>query len=162
MALVPQVVDAVKIPVVAGGGIANGRGLVAAVALGASGVQIGTRFIVASECPAHPDYKQAIIRAGDRDTLVTGTSTGHPVRVLKNRFARELQDMEKQGASRETIEKFGEGRYPAAVLHGDLENGSIMAGQSAGLVKAEQPAADIIRDIMREAYSVANKISGMV
>ncbi|NPV92211.1 MAG: enoyl-[acyl-carrier-protein] reductase FabK [Firmicutes bacterium] len=159
MTLVPQVVDAVKVPVVAGGGIADGRGLVAALALGASGVQIGTRFIVARECPAHPDYKQAIIKAGDRDTLITGNSTGHPVRVLKNRFARELQEMEKQGASRETIERFGEGKYPAAAIHGDLDNGSIMAGQSAGLVKEEQPAAEIIRDIMLDANRIVGQMS---
>lgn len=151
MTLVPQVVDAVKIPVIAAGGIADGRGLIAAMALGASGVQIGTRFIVAHECPAHPAYKQAIIKAGDRDTMVTGISTGHPVRVLKNRFARELQAMEKAGASKAEIEAFGEGKYPAAVLQGDLDNGSVMSGQSAGLVRNEQPAAEIIKEIMEEA-----------
>lgn len=160
LSLIPQVVDAVKIPVIAAGGIADGRGLVAAMALGASGVQLGTRFIVARECPAHPAYKQAIILAGDRDTVVTGTTTGHPVRVLKNRFARELQEMERRGAVKEEIEKFGEGKYPAAALKGDLENGSIMAGQIAGLVRKEQTAAEIIGEIIDEAYDLIEKIAG--
>jgi enoyl-[acyl-carrier protein] reductase II len=159
MALVPQVVDAVKIPVVAAGGIADGRGLIAAIALGASGVQVGTRFIVANECPSPPSYKQAVISASDRDTVVTGTSTGNPVRVIKNRFAREMLDLEKQGASKEIILKFGEKRYAAAVFDGDMENGSVMAGQCVGLVKKHEPAAEIIKNIMREAYKVVEQIS---
>ncbi|MGI6648468.1 MAG: enoyl-[acyl-carrier-protein] reductase FabK [Bacillota bacterium] len=154
MALVPQVVDAVDIPVVAAGGIADGRGIVAAMALGASGVQIGTRFITAVECPAHMAYKEAVIKAGDRDTVVTGQSTGHPVRILRNRFARQLQELEKAGISKEELEKFGQGKYPAAAIHGDVEGGSPMAGQVAGLVRQIEPAAVILESIMKEAVQV--------
>ncbi|NLK51715.1 MAG: enoyl-[acyl-carrier-protein] reductase FabK [Syntrophomonadaceae bacterium] len=158
MALVPQVADAIKLPVVAAGGIADGRGMAAAFALGASGVQMGTRFIVAKECPVHPAYQQAIIRAGDRDTIVTGQSTGHPVRILRNRFARQLTEMEKQGVSREELEKFGQGKYPAAALHGDMDGGSPMAGQVAGLIKQVEPAAEILKSIMQEADQVLKRL----
>ena len=158
MALVPQVADAIKLPVVAAGGIADGRGMAAAFALGASGVQMGTRFIAAEECPVHPAYQQAIIRAGDRDTIVTGQSTGHPVRILRNRFARQLTEMEKQGVSREELEKFGQGKYPAAALHGDMDGGSPMAGQVAGLIKQVEPAAEILKSIMQEADQVLKRL----
>jgi len=160
--LVPQVVDAVSIPVIAAGGIADGRGLVAALALGASGVQIGTRFIVAEECPAHPAYKEAIIKAGDRDTLVTGNSTGHPVRVLKNRFARELQEMEQRGVSKAEIEHFGEGKYPLAVLEGDIERGSLMAGQVAGMITKKQSAQEIVDEIMAQAAKVTAQLAAQI
>ena len=158
MALVPQAADAIKLPVVAAGGIADGRGMAAAFALGASGVQMGTRFIAAEECPVHPAYQQAIIRAGDRDTIVTGQSTGHPVRILRNRFARQLTEMEKQGVSREELEKFGQGKYPAAALHGDMDGGSPMAGQVAGLIKQVEPAAEILKSIMQEADQVLKRL----
>ena len=158
MSLVPQVVDAVKIPVIAAGGIADGRGVVAALALGASGVQVGTRFIVAEECPAHPAYKQAIIKANDRGTVVTGYSSGHPVRILHNRFSRKYQELEKMGTSKEELEKFGQGRYPAAAIHGDVEEGSPMAGQAAGLIHRVEPAAFIIESMVREAEQIMERL----
>jgi enoyl-[acyl-carrier protein] reductase II len=158
MTLVPQVVDAVKIPVIAAGGIADGRGVAAAMALGASGVQVGTRFIVAEECPAHPAYKQAIIKANDRDTVVTGYSTGHPVRILRNRFSRQFQELEKQGTSREELEKFGQGKYPAAAINGDVEEGSPMAGQAAGLIHRVEPAAAILEAMVREAEQIMERL----
>ncbi|HHV79322.1 MAG TPA: enoyl-[acyl-carrier-protein] reductase FabK [Firmicutes bacterium] len=154
MVLVPQVVDAVRIPVIAAGGIADGRGVAAAFALGASGVQVGTRFVVAKECEAHPAYKRMIIDAGDRDTVVTGLSTGHPVRVLRNRFAREFLEKERLGTSKEELARLGEGKLAAAVLQGDVEGGSVMAGQCAGLVKREQPAAEIIKELFEGAQAV--------
>ncbi|MGB9867646.1 MAG: enoyl-[acyl-carrier-protein] reductase FabK [Bacillota bacterium] len=158
MVLVPQVVDAVSIPVIAAGGIADGRGIAAAFALGASGVQVGTRFVVASESPAHPAYKQMILKAGDRDTVVTGVTTGHPVRVLRNKFAREFLERERQGASKEELEKMGEGRFAAAVMNGDVEGGSVMAGQVAGMVNREQPAAEIIEEIVTSAAKVIQEL----
>lgn len=158
MALVPQVVDAVSIPVIAAGGIGDGRGLVAALALGAVGVQMGTRFMVAEECTIHPRVKEAIIKAKDRDTVVTGRSTGHPVRCLKNKFARQFEEMEKQGVPVEELERFGTGKLKAAMVDGDIENGSVMMGQIAGLVKKIQPAAEIIAEIMQEAEQVLKRL----
>ncbi|MGB9755473.1 MAG: enoyl-[acyl-carrier-protein] reductase FabK [Desulfurella sp.] len=158
MALVPQVVDAVKIPVVAAGGIADGRGFLAALSLGAKGVQIGTRFIASIECQASDNYKQAIIKAKDRDTTITGASTGHPVRILKNKLAREFEKLEKQEASIEDIEKLGSGKLRLAVVDGDIENGSVMAGQIAGLVKQIKPVKSIIEDIISEAKYTLEKI----
>jgi enoyl-[acyl-carrier protein] reductase II len=157
MALVPQVVDAVSIPVIAAGGIADGRGLAAALALGAQGVQIGTRFVCATECTAHANFKQAIVKARDRSTVVTGTSTGHPVRIIDNKLAREFSRLEAQGASREELEAFGVGRLRAAVVDGDVEMGSVMAGQIAGLVTKEEPAADIIQDVLKGAREVLSR-----
>lgn len=150
MSLVPQVADAVSIPVIAAGGIADGRGLAAALMLGAAGVQIGTRFICASECTAHSNYKQKIIAAKDRDTTVTGRSTGHPVRIMKNKLSREFDRREK-GNDTEDLEKLGVGKLRLAAVEGDMEWGSIMAGQIAGLVKEIKPAADIIDEIIQEA-----------
>lgn len=158
MVLVPQVVDAVSIPVIAAGGIGDGRGLVAALALGAVGVQMGTRFMVAEECTIHPRVKEAIIKAKDRDTVVTGRSTGHPVRCLKNKFARQFEEMEKQGVPVEELERFGTGKLKAAMVDGDIENGSVMMGQIAGLVKKIQPAAEIIAEIMQEAEQVLKRL----
>lgn len=158
LALVPQVVDAVSIPVIAAGGIGDGRGLVAALALGAVGVQMGTRFMVAEECAIHPRVKEAIIKAKDRDTVVTGRSTGHPVRCLKNKFARQFEEMEKQGVPVEELERFGTGKLKAAMVDGDIENGSVMMGQIAGLVKKIQPAAEIIAEIMQEAEQVLKRL----
>ncbi len=158
MVLVPQIVDAVSVPVIAAGGIADGRGVAAALALGAKGVQIGTRFICASECTAHPNYKEMVVKAKDRDTVVTGHSTGHPVRVLHNRMAREFERMEKEGVTVAELEKFGAGRLAAAVRDGDVVNGSVMAGQSAGLVKKVEPAADIIKDLVNGTLRVIDEL----
>ena len=162
MALVPQVIDAVKIPVIAAGGIADGRGLVSVLALGAQGVQMGTIFVCASECTAHENYKKAIIKAGDRGTVVTGKATGHPVRILKNKLAREFEKLEKASAAVEEYEKLGVGRLRAAVVEGDADYGSVMAGQIAGLVKEIKPAKDIIEDILNEANEVISLINGLV
>ena len=150
LALVPQVVDAVDIPVIAAGGIADGRGIAAALMLGASGVQLGTRFICAIECEAHSAYKDAVIGAGDRDAIVSGLSTGHPVRSLKNQLTREYAQLEKQGASEEELERLGVGRLRLAFEQGDVRNGSLMAGQSAGLVKEIRSARDIIISMVEE------------
>lgn len=155
--LVPQVVDAVQIPVIAAGGIADGRGLVAALALGAQGVQVGTRFVCAEECTVHMNYKKVILKAKDRDTMVTGRSTGHPVRVIRNKLAREYDQMEKRGASLEELEALGAGKLALAAQQGDVVSGSVMAGQSAGMVYKIEKAADIINDIMQGAKAVFQK-----
>ena len=152
MALVPQVVDAVDVPVLAAGGIADGRGIAAAFMLGARGVQVGTRFLCANECQVHPNYKKKILAARDIDTVVTGKRLGHPVRCLKNPFARSFGQMEYDSSlTNEEIEKFGAGSLRKAAVEGDMENGSIMAGQIAALVKEEQPAARIIREMFAQA-----------
>ena len=151
MALVPQVVDSINIPVIAAGGIADGRGIAAAFMLGAVGVQLGTRFLVAEECTVHDTYKDMVIHAKDIDTIVTGRSTGHPVRVFKNVFARKLQKAEKEGASVEEIEEMGTGALRIAAKDGDMINGSVMAGQIAGLVTKRQTAKEIITELFDEA-----------
>lgn len=158
MTLVPQVVDAVKIPVIAAGGIADGRGLLAAFALGAEGVQVGTRFVCATECTAHDRYKEAIIKAKDRDTIATGRSTGHPVRILKNKLAKEFEKMEKSGASPETLESLGVGRLRMSAVEGDIENGSIMAGQIAGMIKEIKPCKEIIEEMIEDAVKSTERI----
>lgn len=157
MALVPQIVDAVDIPVIAAGGIADGRGLAAALALGASGVQMGTRFICAEECTVHTNYKKAILQAKDRDTILTGVS-GHEVRVLKNKLTRKYLELKEKGASQEEFEKLGTGKLRLAAIEGDVENGSVMAGQIAAMVTKIQPAAEIIQEIVDEACLVLQKI----
>lgn len=157
MNLVPQVADVLSIPIIAAGGIADGRGMAAVFALGAEGVQVGTRFVCAAECNAHVNYKERILKAGDRSTVVTGRPTGHPVRILKNKLAREFEEAEKNGASVEELEKLGTGGLRRAVVEGDMDKGSLMAGQSAGLVKRIEPAASIIEDIIFGALSRANK-----
>jgi len=154
MVLVPQIVDAVSVPVIAAGGIADRRGVVAALALGAQGVQLGTRFVCATECTAHPNYKAAILKAKDRDTVVTGRSTGHPVRVLYNWLAREFERLEKEGAPPAELEKLGLGRLAAAARDGDVVSGSVMAGQVAAMVNKEEPAAAIINDLVRGAIQL--------
>lgn len=151
MSLVPQVVDAVHIPVVAAGGIADGRGLVAALSLGAQAIQMGTRFICSEECIAHDKFKEKIIKADDRETMVTGETLGHPVRCLKNKMTRQFKAMEKAGASPEELEKFGIGKYRQGVVEGDLEWGSLLSGQIAGMVCNIKPVKKIIEDIMTEA-----------
>lgn len=151
MSLVPQVVDAVKIPVIAAGGICDGRGFAAAMMLGAQAVQMGTRFVVAKECIVHDNYKEKIIKAKDIDTEVTGVSHGHPIRQIRNKTTREYLKLEKEGASFEDLEHLTLGSLRKAVVEGDVVNGTIMAGQIAGLVKKEQSCRDMIEEIMAEA-----------
>ena len=160
MALVPQVADAIDIPVLAAGGIGDGRGIVAGFALGAEGVQMGTRFLVAKECTVHQNYKDKVLKAKDIDTEVTGRSTGHPVRVLRNKLAREFNRLEKEGAPIEEIEKLGEGALRKAVKDGDVDFGSVMAGQIAGLVNKEQTCKEIIDELVSEADSIFKKLGG--
>jgi enoyl-[acyl-carrier protein] reductase II len=159
MALVPQVVDSVTIPVVAAGGIGDGRGLAAALSLGAQGVQLGTRFVCAEECVAHANFKQKLLQARDRATVITGYSTGHPVRCIENRLARQFQALEKSGASVEELELLGQGKLELATLEGDIENGSVMAGQICGLIKEVKPAAVIIKEIVDEAEAIIARLS---
>ncbi len=151
MALVPQVVDAVDVPVIAAGGIGDARGFLAALMLGAEGVQMGTRFALSKECGVHENWKRAYIKARDRDTVVTGRSTGHPVRVIKNKLARKFEQLERQGAPKEEIEKLGVGALKAAALDGDVEWGSVMAGQIVGLLKEEKSVKEIIDEIISGA-----------
>lgn len=147
MVLVPQVVDAVDVPVVAAGGIGDGRGLAAALMLGAAGAQVGTRFMCATECTISDKIKERIVRAGDRDTVVTGYSTGHPCRVMKNKLTRELEKLDKEDKS-EDIEELGKGKLRAAMQDGDTEWGSLMAGEIAGLVGEIKPAAEILAEMI--------------
>jgi enoyl-[acyl-carrier protein] reductase II len=155
MALVPQVADAVDVPVVAAGGIADGRGVAAAFMLGASGVQVGTRFLSATECTVSRPYKDRVLKAKDSDTVITGRASGHPVRVLKNRFTREALALERrEDLSLEEYEAFLSGTLRRAVVDGDVDYGSLMAGQIAGLVTREQPAAEIIKEMFEEAAAV--------
>lgn len=150
MCLLPQVVDAVDIPVIAAGGIADGRGIAAAFMMGASGVQVGTRFLVARECNVHENYKKKILDAKDIDTLVTGRPTGHPVRVLKNKLARMYKKMDKEAVPAEKYEELGRGALHKAACLGDVSMGSIMSGQIAGLVNREQTASEIIVEMFGE------------
>ena len=147
MCLVPQVVDAVQIPVIVAGGIADGRGMAAAFMLGAEAVQMGTRFIVCRESVVHANYKNKILKAKDIDSEVTGTSHGHPVRQLRNNMTREYLKLEKEGASFEELEKLTLGALRKAVVDGDTINGTLMAGQLAGLVKKEQTCKEMIEDL---------------
>lgn len=158
MCLTPQIADAVNIPVVCAGGIADVRGAAAAFALGADGIQVGTRFICSDECIAHENYKQAVIKAKDRDAVVTGRSTGAPVRALKNKLTKEYQRLEKENASAETIEQLGVGGLKRAFLEGDTQTGSLMAGQSAAMVKAIEPCADIIKSYFENVEAVILRI----
>ncbi len=151
MALVPQVVDAVSIPVIAAGGIGDGRGLAAALMLGAEGVQMGTRFVVAKESIVHPNYKEKLLKAKDIDSEVTGMSTGHPVRSLRNKMTKEYLRLEKEGAGFEELEKLGLGALRRAVMEGDVVNGTVMAGQIAGMVSKEQTCREMIEEIMAQA-----------
>lgn len=160
MALVPQVVDAVNIPVLAAGGIADGRGIVASFALGAEGVQIGTRFLVAKECTVHQNYKDKVLKAKDIDTEVTGRPTGHPVRVIRNKLSRQFKKLESEGATIEELEKLGTGSLPKAAKDGDTDFGSVMAGQIAGLVNKEQTAEEIINEIVSETDNILKNIGG--
>ncbi len=149
--LVPQVVDAVSVPVIAAGGIADGRGLVAALALGAQGIQMGTRFVCTTECTAHDNYKQRIMRAGDRSTMTTGHSLGHPVRAIKNQMTHEFSELERSGCTEEEAIRFGTGRLRRAAIEGDVDTGSVMSGQSCGLVTDVITCAEVVERVMREA-----------
>lgn len=153
MVLTPQLVDAVSIPVIAAGGIADGRGIAAAFALGAEGVQMGTRFMCAEECTIHPDVKARVLKARDRDTVVTGVCTGHPVRVLKNRLSRQIEELDRANEP-EKIEELGAGKLALAMRQGDVDMGSLMAGQCASMVDEIQPAAVIIAELVRETEDV--------
>lgn len=154
MVLVPQVCDAVEIPVIAAGGIADGRGMCAAFALGAAGVQMGTAFLVAKECNVHPAYKEKVLKAKDIDTMTTGRRSGHPVRVLKNQFARDYAKMEWDSTvSDEMLEQFGAGSLRKAALEGDA-NGSFMCGQIAGMLHKEQSVAEIMDTMMQQAETI--------
>lgn len=154
MTLVPQVVDAVEIPVIAAGGIADGRGFAAARMLGAEAVQMGTRFVVAKEAITHANYKAKIIKAKDIDTEVTGMSHGHPIRQIRNKMTREYLRLEKEGAPFEELEHLALGSLRSAVMDGDVANGTMMAGQIAGLVAREQTCEEMIREIMKEAEAL--------
>ncbi len=162
MPLIPQVVDAVDIPVIAAGGIADGRGLVAALALGAQGIQMGTRFICTTECTAHENYKQAIIKAKDRSTMTTGHSLGHPVRALRNPMVHEFEELERRGISEQEIIEFGTGKLRLAAIEGDVINGSVMAGQIAGMVNDIVPVKELIERIVAEAEEIIGQLQGVV
>jgi len=154
MAIVPQVVDAVKLPVIAAGGIADGRGLVAALSLGAKGIQMGTRFVCSTECIAHPAYKKKIIQARDRSTVVTGRSVGYPLRCIENKLSRRFLEMEKAGASKREFDVLGWGWVWAGLIDGDIEEGSLIAGQIAGMIKDIKPVKELIEGIISQAEAI--------
>ena len=158
MVLTPQVVDAVNIPVIAAGGIDDGRGIVATFALGASGVQIGTRFICSDECNVHENYKNMVLKSKDRDAIVTGRTTGHPVRTLKNKLSKEILNMEKEGQPTAEIDKRGIGSLRIATIEGDINNGSFMAGQIASIIKDVKPCKDIIEEMVSQAKNIMPNI----
>ena len=158
MALIPRVVDAVDVPVIGAGGIGDSRGIMAAFALGASAVQMGSRFVVSEECIAHPNYKNLVLKAKDRSTVVTGRSTGHPVRVLANKMTREYAEMESHNASVEELEKFGAGRLNLATHKGDVENGSVMIGQISGMFHEIKPVATIIEELVGGIPAVGERV----
>jgi len=152
MPLIPQVVDAVDVPVIAAGGIADGRGLAAALALGAVGVQMGTRFICTAECTAHDNYKAKVVKAGDRSTIIAGTSLGHPVRAIKNNMSRSMTQLEKTATvTEEELIAFGTGKLRLAVEEGDVDHGSVMAGQISGLIGDIVPVCTLIERVIAQA-----------
>lgn len=158
MVLLPQVVDSVNIPVIGAGGIADGRGIAAAFALGASGIQVGTRFLVSEECQIHDNYKNAVIKSKDIDTVVTGRCTGHPVQVLKNKLAKEYLKLEKNNVSFDKLEELGRGALKKAVVDGDIENGSLMAGQISGMLKKVQTSKEIIEEMFNEYEEIKKNL----
>ncbi len=160
MTLVPVVVDTVTIPVVAAGGIGDGRGLAAAFALGASGVQIGTRFICTFECTAHGKYKERILNSSELDPVVTGSSTGHPVRSLRNGLTRRIEELEREGAGFEEIEKIAVGALKKASREGDVNNGSVMAGQVCGIIKEINTVEEVIGELVEEARKTIDSLGG--
>lgn len=165
MALIPQICDAVSIPVIAAGGIGDGRGFNAALALGAQGVQLGTSLLVTKECPVHENYKKAVLKAKDTDTVVTGRSLSSPVRILKNKMAREYLKLEKEVANREEMEKLTLGALRRAVFDGDVDTGSVMIGQIAGLCKEEVSLEQFFRNIIlksqEELFKLNTKIEAL-
>lgn len=162
MALVPQVIDAVDIPVIAAGGIADGRGMAAAFMLGAQGVQVGTRFLTSYECNVSRPYKDAILNARDSSTTITGRTTGHPIRVIKNKLTRQLIQMENHGEDPEKIAELGVGALQKAVIDGDIEYGSVMSGQVAGMLDKEQTCREIIEDLMSGCADVFKRRNALV
>lgn len=162
MALVPQVCDAVSVPVIAAGGIADGRGVAAAFALGASGVQLGTRFLTAKECNIHQNYKNKILKASDTSTVVTGRRLGHPVRSIKNSFSREYAKLEYTDISNDELEEFGTGKLRLAVKEGDESQGCFLAGQIAAMVNKEESCDEIIKSLMEDAEKVIKGVSEWV
>ncbi len=159
--LVPQVVDAVKIPVVAAGGFADGRGLAAALALGAQGIQMGTRFVCSTECIAHLNYKQKILEADDRATTVTGQTTGLPLRALKNSLTEQYAALEKAGINKEELDLFGQGRMHLGLIEGDTDEGSLLAGQIAGMIKDIKPVKAIIDETMAQAEKIIASLKNL-
>ena len=162
MALIPQVVDAVDVPVIAAGGIADGRGMAAAFALGAHAVQMGTRFVLSEECIAHENYKNAVLKAKDRATVMTGLTTGHPVRIIDNALAHKYKSLEFSGGSKEDLENLGAGTLRKAAIEGDVKEGSVMIGQISGMLTDVKPCATIIKDIMAETETVIKNLQGLV
>lgn len=158
MVLIPQIVDALTIPVIAAGGIADGRGVAAVFALGAEAVQMGTRFILARECHAHQNYKESVLKARDRDTVMTGITTGHPVRVIRNRLTKEYLDREFNGATAEELEEMGRGKLKAAAIDGDTAEGSVMAGQVSGLLEREETCEEILKSIEADYCKVFERL----
>ena len=161
MALIPQVVDAVDVPVIAAGGIADGRGMAAAFALGAQAVQMGTRFVLSEECIAHENYKNAVLKAKDRATVMTGLTTGHPVRIIDNSLAHKYKNLEFSGGSKEELEALGAGTLRLAAIDGDVKEGSVMIGQISGMLTDIKPCATIIKDIMTETETVIKNLQGL-
>ena len=162
MALVPQIADAVTIPVIGAGGVGDGRGMAAMFMLGAEAVQIGTRFVVSDEAVVHENYKDKIIAAKDIDSVVTGRSTGHPVRTIRNKTTREYLRLEKEGASFEELENLTIGGLRRAVVEGDVSEGSVMAGQIAGLIKKKQSCREIIEELMAQTEALFGECSSWV
>ena len=162
MVLVPQICDATNLPVLAAGGIADGRGMAAAFMLGACGVQMGTRFLSAFECSIHPGYKERILKAGDLCTMVTGKRLGHPVRSLRTPLARNYAKAEYGGMPDEELEALGAGKLRMAVQEGDAENGCFLSGQIAAMVNQEQPAADTVREVVEEAEVILRRAPAWV
>ena len=161
MALIPQVVDAVDVPVIAAGGIADGRGMAAAFALGAKAVQMGTRFVLSEECIAHENYKNAVLKAKDRATVMTGLTTGHPVRIIDNALAHKYKSLEFSGGSKEELEALGAGTLRLAAIEGNVKEGSVMIGQISGMLTDVKPCETIIKDIMTEAETVIKNLQGL-
>ncbi|MGQ9585344.1 MAG: enoyl-[acyl-carrier-protein] reductase FabK [Anaerolineae bacterium] len=159
--LIPQVVDAVDVPVVAAGGFADGRGLVAALALGAMGIQMGTRFICTTECIVHPNYKERILRANERATIVTGHALGHPIRAIRNPMTTYFAELERQGVSEEELIRLGTGKLRLAVEKGDVEQGSLMAGQVAGLIHDVVPVRELLQRTVEEAEAALGRLQAM-
>lgn len=161
MALIPQVVDAVDVPVIAAGGIADGRGMAAVFALGAKAVQMGTRFVLSEECIAHENYKNAVLKAKDRATVMTGLTTGHPVRIIDNALAHKYKSLEFSGGSKDELEALGAGTLRLAAIEGNVKEGSVMIGQISGMLTDVKPCETIIKDIMTEAETVIKNLQGL-